>query len=177
MTRGEPLDVLAEARRLAGLHLERAGITKSAGSGGVRDELALSLYVPVVEALHDAFGTGPRLGIDGQLVTKSAGPGGDAGDVAAAMARNRKAARKLRKSFERLEAGERQRQEDAAERQAAIAEKMAGRPARPQFRDISPADVHRLRLVMSKIAEVDAEFAARLQQEHGTGGPAGGGGA
>jgi len=173
MARGKPFDVRAEAYRLADLHLQRQGVTKAAGSDRMREELAVTLYAPVVEAVHSALGTGPRIGLSGELITKEA-----AGEsaVSKALRKNRKAARRLGKSFRRFEESERRRREAEAAQQAAMAEKIAGRPARPQFRELSGADLARLRMIMTTIASAEGQFIDGLQQDAG-GAPVNGGGA
>ena len=175
MPRGEPLDVRQEAYRLADLHLQRQGVAKAAGTDPVRDELALTLYAPVIEAVHAVLGTGPRIGVTGELVTKAAG--GES-PVAKAVRKNRKAHKRLRRSFERFEESERRpaRGRGGPGRPGWRRRSQAG-PDRPQFRELTDADLARIRFVMSKVADAEGQFIDGLQQEHGGSGHVSGGGA
>ena len=148
------------AGTMADAAMARAGISKAAGAGAVRDQL-VNTYLPVADAIVKAF------------TPLAEGLGAGDGSLGGIGKQIEDIGRKLGRVAEQ----ERLRREAEAEQQATMAEKMAGRPARPQFRDVTPGDVAKLQLLMTRIAQVDGEFAARLQQEHGNGGPAAGGAA
>jgi hypothetical protein len=139
MTGPDPRE-LAEA--MAEAHMARAGITKAAGAA-VRDEL-VTAYLPMAGAIADGFAA-------------------VADGIGASTAKIGRQIEKADRVLARIAEQDRAREEAAA----GLAAKIAGQPGRPQFRELAPADLHKLRMVMAKVAEMDAEFAARMQQESG----------
>lgn len=180
MAQEKPLDVRAEAYRFADRQIRKALVAKGAGSGAVpdRDVLAV-IYAAVLEVVHDAFGSGPRVGWSGELVTKSAA-GGMTGLAAAAvdarvadvdrqLRKTDKQLRKIGKKLRLVAEQENARQELAAEQEARLREKLAEPQSQASSRPMTGADVAKMRYVMNAVATAEGQYAEKIAKVNGHG--------